>query len=148
MQCIHHLSILVVVICMPPSLTRSAETPPPAKTRAGMRKSKAPRPLPDSFVSDSALILLPTECLVEVLQFLEVHELLEVAWTCRRMRHAAQDSALWSYTRFSTAPWYADEKLSRHFEADITRRHRDHTGMWTRCTSRLTQVTGAYPARG
>ena len=59
---------------MPPR--GNTETPPPAKTRAGVRKSKASRPLGDAFEPESWLTALPTECLVEVLRFLEVHELL------------------------------------------------------------------------
>ena len=87
---------------------------------------------------ESLLISLPTECLVEVLRYLEIHELLEVAWTCRRFHDAAQDTALWGHTHFSVAEWRTT--LQRHFIEDRQRRVTDHTGVWTRCVCRVTQV--------
>ena len=82
--------------------------------------------------------LLPTECIVEVLKCLEIHELLDVAWTCKRIQHAARDSAIWHRTHFSAADWRS--VLQRHFQEDPEKRNKDHTGVWTRCTCRLTQV--------
>ena len=88
-------------------------------------------------VETSALLsMLPTECLVEVLANFDIHELLQVAWTCKRVRDAACDEALWAYTRFSVENWYAT--LQRHFAPDLSRRHDDHTGRWTRCVCVLT----------
>ena len=118
-------------LALPPQPT------PPQKTRTApphrhAKKSGAPA---------LDLLSLPTECLVEVLRNLEVDELLEVAWTCRRVAQAAQDSALWTHTRFTTADWAV---LQRHFVPDLTRRTKDHTGVWTRCVCRLTQVCRRY----
>ena len=74
---------------------------------------------------------------MSILQCLEIHELLDVAWTCKRIQHAARDRALWSRTHFSTQDW---QSLQRHFAEDASRRTVDHTGKWTRCVCRLTQV--------
>ena len=43
---------------------------------------------------------LPDETIVEILSYVEVHELLCVAWTCRRWQRAALDGELWRRTRF------------------------------------------------
>ena len=89
--------------------------------------------------ADAPVISLPQECLVEILSYLEIQQLLQVAWTCRRFQQAAQDSALWNRTHFSVADWRQD--LQRHFERDPNRNiHRDHTGIWTRCVCRVTEV--------
>ena len=73
-----------------------APSPPPKArpvtrrlpSRKAMRNS--PPALTDEAPQESLLVSLPTECLVEVLRFLEIHELLDVAWTCRRVHQAAQ----------------------------------------------------------
>ena len=93
-------------------------------------------------VETSALLLmLPPECLVEVLANIDIHELLDVAWTCQRLREAACDEALWSYTRFSVQDWQT--VLQRHFVPDHKTRKEDHTGIWTRCECSLTKVCRA-----
>ena len=119
-----------------PGASLAPSPPPKAPTRVLTRKRKIPLHPVDYY---NPLVSLPTECLVEVLRYLEIHELLEVAWTCRRMHQAARDSALWSHTHFSIADWRAI--LQRHFVEDRTRRTEDHTGTWTRCVCSLTQVT-------
>lgn len=88
---------------------------------------------------ESQLTSLPIECLVEVLRFLETDELLGAAWTCQRFQQAARDSALWSHTHFSLADWHV--RLERYFAQDTTRMHHDHTGKWSRCVCRLTNVS-------
>lgn len=96
----------------------------------------------DEPVETSALLLmLPSECLVEVLANLDIHELLDVAWTCKRLREAACDEALWSYTRFSVQDWQT--VLQRHFVPDHKTLKKDHTGIWTRCECSLTKVCRA-----
>ena len=88
------------------------------------------------------IISLPTECLIEVLKYLDIHELLGAAWTCTRFRDAARDDALWGRTHFSTADW--SDVLQRHFRPTGARTH-DHTGCWTRCESLLTKVSIPTP---
>ena len=100
-------------------------------TRANARMHAAVNP------SDVNLMSLPTECLVEVLRFLDIHELLVSAWTCHRLFDVAQDDTLWDRTHFSTANWA--DALRSHFEAD-PKAFEDHTGIWTRCKCLLTKV--------
>jgi hypothetical protein len=110
-------------------------------SRASNRRGKA-RVMPSSSFDDDGesllTSLLPTECLIEILRCLEVHELLDAAWTCKRIQQAAQDRALWGRTHFSVADWKS--VLKRHFAEDPSKRTEDHTGVWTRCVCRLTQV--------
>ena len=76
------------------------------------------------------ICVLPDECLIEVLRWLEVHELLSVAWVCRLWHHAVQDESLWLCTRFVSCD---SKKLLPHFRR-MGPSVRDHTGTWTRCT--------------
>ena len=111
-----------------------APSPPPKARpmlRAVGRLRKSPILSDQHDAREALLVSLPTECLVEVLRYLEIHELLEVAWTCRRVHQAAQDAALWNHTHFSVADWRTT--LQKHFVEDRQRRNTDHTGVWTRC---------------
>ena len=88
---------------------KSAITPSPRKVS---RIASRPAHLRTAAISIddcvvSLLITLPTECLIEILHYLEIHELLDAAWTCRRIHAASQDMALWGQTHFSTADWQA-----------------------------------------
>ena len=119
---------------------KSAITPSPRKVS---RIASRPAHLRTAAISIddcvvSLLITLPTECLIEILHYLEIHELLDAAWTCRRIHAASQDMALWGQTHFSTADWQA--VLQRHFIEDQAWRAKDHTGVWTRRVCTLTQV--------
>lgn len=76
---------------------------------------------------------LPDETIVEILSYVEVHELLCVAWTCRRWHRAALDSHLWRRTRFEACD---AGLLLPHFRK-VGRSEQDHTGTWTRCARAL-----------
>ena len=121
------------------SAVATASVAAPALPRsAGSRRARSRKaPLVLSEEAEAGLLMLHVECLVEILRDLEIHELLEVAWTCKRLRQAACDESLWSYTRFSTADW--GTCLQRHF-MPRQQTYRDHTGLWTRCMCFLTQV--------
>ena len=83
-------------------------------------------------------LYLPDECLVEVLRNLELCELLESAWVCKRWLGVAQDGSLWMRTRFSSC---AVSLLLRHFEPNWQTRHSDHTGIWTKCKRKVGQAS-------
>ena len=132
----------------PQPKSSSSSSRPPSRSR--VRASRAAAPAEET---SCLLEMLPNECLVVILLGLKAHELLSVAWVCKRLREVARDEALWSRTLFSVAPW---ETLQLSFEPAMTgpdelgeddqplerqpRRHTDHTGTWTRCTCLLTQV--------
>lgn len=126
-------------------VTPSPPAPPSRTAKRSKARSRAAPSSASSFTledeEDESLLvsLLPMECLVEVLRYLEVHELLDVAWTCKRFHLAAQDHALWDRTHFSVSDWQS--VLQRHFAEDPAKKpNKDHTGTWSRCICRLNQV--------
>ena len=126
-------------------VTPSPPAPPSRTAKRSKARSRAAPSSASSFTledeEDESLLvsLLPMECLVEVLRYLEVHELLDVAWTCKRFHLAAQDHALWDRTHFSVADWQS--VLQRHFAEDPAKKpNKDHTGTWSRCICKLNQV--------
>ena len=86
---------------------------------------------------------LPDECLVEVLRQLELCELLCAAWVSKRWQSVAQDKSLWQKTMFTSCD---ANQLLRHFVPQLSTRHSDHTGKWTKCTRVVGQARPA-PAR-
>ena len=77
------------------------------------------------------------ECLIEVLRWLEVHELLAIAFVCRRWQQAIRDESLWQCTRFGSC---GASLLQRHFRSAGPSVN-DHSGTWTRCTRALDGVS-------